>query len=194
MKSRTGQARLGSARAFPVASPAGTPRPSRSWRLRRCKLPRAARASLACQTGTFIPVSQWPRSIGSLLWVARTIPGFPGLGRGATDRVRPRSGSWTPSSRTTGCLLERSAFLDLAVPEAALVKRFLFAQHVVDGPRQPGGQDAQHLGRAVPLRLLLLPPFGPLAAAQKETRGLGEGPAQMRITDLLAARAELLPR
>src|SRR5262245_33219099 len=51
----------------------------------------------------------------------------------------------------------RRRLLRAGVPEAVLVEGLLLAQHVVDGPRQPGGQHAHDLGLAVLLLLLLLP-------------------------------------
>src|SRR5271166_6572361 len=55
-----------------------------------------------------------------------------------------------------------------AVPEAFLVEGLLFAEHVVDGPRQPCGQDAQDLAGTAFLLLLLLPGAGAFRAAQEQ--------------------------
>src|SRR5687768_3911397 len=83
----------------------------------------------------------------------------------------------------------RNAAPAAPLPEARLVERLALAQPVVDGPPQPRRQDRQRLGLA-PLRLLfLLPLLGPLAAAQEQAGGLAEGPAQVRVADLLAPRA-----
>src|SRR5262245_7587754 len=80
----------------------------------------------------------------------------------------------------------------LIVPETLLVESDLLGQHVVDGPTELGGQDAQGLGLAELLLLLLHPLLGPVAAAQKQAGGLRERPAQVRVADLLATRALLL--
>src|SRR5713101_3350152 len=66
------------------------------------------------------------------------------------------------------------------VPEACFVEGDLLAEHVIDGPRQLSGQDAQRLGRSAFLRLLLLPAAGPFALPQKQTCRLREGPTQVR--------------
>src|SRR5689334_15094536 len=55
-----------------------------------------------------------------------------------------------------------------SLPEPRLVERLALAQHVVDGPPQPCRQDRQRLGLAALRLLLLLPPLGPLAAAQEQ--------------------------
>src|SRR5690348_15006592 len=75
------------------------------------------------------------------------------------------------------------------VPEAAFVEGDALGEHVVDGPSQLGGQDAQRLGRPAFLLLLLLPAPGSFALPQKQTCRLRESPAQVRVADLLAARA-----
>src|SRR3954468_24632540 len=78
------------------------------------------------------------------------------------------------------------------LPEARLVERLALAEHVIDRPRQLRCQDRQRLGLPLGCLLLLLPLLGPLAATQKQARRLAEGPAQVRVADLLAARALLL--
>src|SRR6516162_3113689 len=80
----------------------------------------------------------------------------------------------------------------LARPESRLVERLVLAPQVVHRPRQPRRQDRQHSALAPLLELLLLPALGPLAAAQKQAGGLGEGPADVRVADLLTAGSDLL--
>src|SRR4051794_36260750 len=75
-----------------------------------------------------------------------------------------------------------------ALPEARLVERLTLAEHVVNRAPQSRRQDRQRLGLAALRLLLLLPLLGALAAAQEQARRLAEGPAQMRIADLLAGR------
>src|ERR1700694_2335542 len=77
-------------------------------------------------------------------------------------------------------------------PEALLVKGDLLVQHVIGVPAQLGGEDAQRLALAAFLLLALQPFLGGFALAEKETRRLREGPAQVRVADLLAAAAQLL--
>ncbi len=55
---------------------------------------------------------------------------------------------------------------------------------VVHRAAELGGQDAQGLALATFLLLPLQPLLGALAAAQKQARRLGEGPAQVRVADL----------
>src|SRR5262249_24433755 len=81
----------------------------------------------------------------------------------------------------------RFVFLVLTTPEAALVERFALAPQVEDGPGQPRRQDGQRLALTALAGLPLLPAPGPLPAAQKQTRRLAEGPAQLAVADLLAA-------
>src|SRR5258708_5014917 len=77
-------------------------------------------------------------------------------------------------------------------PEALLVEGDLLVQQVVDGPAQLGGEDAERLALAAFLFLALEPFLGALALAEKQTRRLREGPAQVRVADLLAAATQLL--
>src|SRR5262249_4458382 len=77
-------------------------------------------------------------------------------------------------------------------PEACLVEGDLLVQHVIDGPAELGGEDAQRLAFAAFLLLTLEPLLGTLALAEKQTCRLREGPAQVRVADLLAAAAQLL--
>src|SRR3954447_14817801 len=77
-------------------------------------------------------------------------------------------------------------------PEACLVEGDLLVQHVIDGPTQLGGQDAKRLALATFLLLALQPFLGGVAPAEKQTRRLREGPAQVWVADLLAAAAQLL--
>src|SRR5262249_54424659 len=83
----------------------------------------------------------------------------------------------------------RFVFIGLAAPEAALVGRLGFPPQVVDRSGQSRRQDGQGLALAAPPGLPLLPALGPLAAAQEQAGGLAEGPAQLRVADLLPARA-----
>src|SRR5262249_10563274 len=96
------------------------------------------------------------------------------------ERMRPPSAPL----RAAACRLHRRG---LAVPETLLVKRLLFAQHVVDRPCQPRRQNAHHLRWPSLLLLLLLPLPRSLTGSQKQTGRLREGPAQVRVADLLAA-------
>src|SRR4051812_14951945 len=81
-----------------------------------------------------------------------------------------------------------------ALPEALLVEGFALAEQVVDGPAQPRRQDRQRLGLAALRLLLLLPLLATLTAPQEQAGRLAEGPAQVGVADLLAARALLLAR
>src|SRR5437867_1442640 len=77
-------------------------------------------------------------------------------------------------------------------PKALLVEGDLLVEQVIDSPAELGGEDAERLALAALLLLALEPLLGPLALAQQETRCLRKGPAQVRITDLLTAAAQLL--
>src|SRR5438105_13512927 len=81
-----------------------------------------------------------------------------------------------------------------ALPETLLVEGLALAEQVLHRPPQPRRQDGQRLAFAALGRLLLLPLLGPLTRAQQQARRLGEGPTQMGVADLLAARAQLLAR
>ena len=70
------------------------------------------------------------------------------------------------------------------------IKGFTAAQHVVDGPAQPGGQDAERLLLAVLLLTPLLPGLDFRAAADEQADRFGEGPLEMGVADLLAAVAQ----
>src|SRR5262249_18718799 len=61
-------------------------------------------------------------------------------------------------------------------PEALFVESDLLGQHVIDRPAELGGQHPQGLGLAALLLLPLHPLLGSLAAAEKQTRRLREGP------------------
>src|SRR5262249_60677299 len=63
-----------------------------------------------------------------------------------------------------------------------------------DRSAELGRQDAQGLALAVLLLAPGDPLLGLLALAQQQVDRLGEGPAQVRIADLLAAEAALLAR
>src|SRR3954454_16175333 len=86
----------------------------------------------------------------------------------------------------------RNAAPAAPLPEACLVEGLALAQHVVGRASEPRRQDCQRLGFAALRLLLLLPLFGSVAAAQEQACRLAEGPAQVRVADLLAARAYLL--
>src|SRR5215831_10738628 len=82
----------------------------------------------------------------------------------------------------------------LAVPKAFRIERLLLPQHLIDGPTQPCGQDAQGLGLAVFLLLPRQEALGLVALARQEAGGLGEGPLQMGVADLGSAAALDLAR
>ena len=58
----------------------------------------------------------------------------------------------------------------LAVPEALFVESDLLGEHVINGPRQLGGEDAHGLGRSALLLLLFLPATSPLIALSRDGR------------------------
>src|SRR5262249_46255122 len=77
-------------------------------------------------------------------------------------------------------------------PEAVLVECLGLAPQVVDSPGQSRCQDAQGLALAALPGLLLLPAPRPPTATEEQTGRLAEGPAQLRVADLLAATADHL--
>src|SRR5436309_5556554 len=81
-----------------------------------------------------------------------------------------------------------------ALPETRLVEGFLLAEHVIHGPAQSRREDGQRLALALVRGQPLLPALGALARSQEQAGGFAEGPAQVRIADLLAAAAQPLAR
>src|SRR3954452_19700969 len=79
-----------------------------------------------------------------------------------------------------------------ALPETLFIEGLTLAEHVVDGAAQLRRQDGQSLALPALRRLLLLPALGPFAGPQKQAGGLGEGPAQVGVADLLAPGAQFL--
>src|SRR5262249_53457856 len=81
----------------------------------------------------------------------------------------------------------RFVFLVLAAPEAVLVERLALAPQVEHGRWRPRRHLRQRRALTALAGLHLLPALGPLAAAQKQTRRLAEGPAPLGVAHLLAA-------
>src|SRR5262249_31676602 len=127
-----------------------------------------------------------PRQLPSRATLARCWPQF-GRQLPGTARWLRRSGSFAESSRRTAPTARSRG------EEAFAVEDLLLAEQVVDGAAPAGGRGPQGAGRAVLLRAAGEPALGLLALAEEQAGGLGEGPFEMRIADLVAAGALLLP-
>src|SRR5438067_316976 len=104
---------------------------------------------------------------------------------GSHGTARPSRRYNSSTAGYSACRVTRA----LPLPEQRVVERLALAPQVIHRPRQPRRQQRQYAALAPLLQLLLLPLLGALAAAQKQTRRLAEGPAQVGVADLLAARA-----
>src|SRR6516162_1991512 len=119
--------------------------------------------------------------------LARSWPQFgvqlPGTLRRSHDRgsAFSKDGGWPPS---WSCLSRGE--------ESLAVKDLPLTQQVIDGTAQASRQRAQGAGLAVLLLAASQPLFGLLTFADEQAGGLGEGPLQVGVADLVAAAALLL--